>query len=219
MDSHRFCLDCPLFSDARYYHEVAIQMGASSTFSTFWPPAHPFYLCLWHRLFGAGEVVSKIAILPWYVLFCIFLVLVVKRLFGQVVANVSLVVVAVFPTFIYHSIFPFTQLQAGVCLLLIVYLLIKYLERPLWRYAIAFALVSAFLILLRPSSLALFFLLVAYLFLRVKRVVHTLLVLVVVLGGVAGWMYKAHRMTGRLVLINDSNSMNLFYGNNPYTVR
>ena len=210
-------LDVPLFSDARCYHDVAVQMGTSNTFSTFWPPAHPFYLYLWHKIFGAGEVVSKIAILPWYILFCIFLVLVVKRLFGLVAANVSLVVVAVFPTIIYHSIFPFTQLQAGACLLLIVYLLVKYLEKPIWRYTIAFALVSAFLVLLRPSSLALFFLLVAYLFLRGRKVVHALLVLVIVLGVVSGWMYKANRMTGRLVLINDSNSMNLFYGNNPYT--
>ena len=28
-------LDVPLFSDARCYHDVAVQMGTSNTFSTF----------------------------------------------------------------------------------------------------------------------------------------------------------------------------------------
>jgi hypothetical protein len=34
---------------------------------------------------------------------------------------------------------------------------------------------------------------------------------------VFGWILKAHEMTGRWILVNEANSMNLFFGNNPYT--
>jgi hypothetical protein len=35
--------------------------------------------------------------------------------------------------------------------------------------------------------------------------------------GIGAWSIKVHAMTGRLLFINDANSRNLYYGNNPWT--
>jgi len=206
-----------LISDSKGYHNVALQMDCSSKFSTYWPPALPFYLHLWHKLFGSTETVSRIAMIPWYILLCLFLFLLVRKVFDASVANISILAVTFFPTFIYHSISPLTQLPAAALLALIGYVMIKHMENPGFVYPIVLGLALGFLVLLRPSSVALLLLIVFYYIFRARKITSFTVMMAIALVIVSGWMYKAHSMTGRFVLINDANSMNLFYGNNPYT--
>jgi len=207
----------PLVSDSKGYHSIALQMDTSSSFSTYWPPALPFYLHLWHKMFGPSEAVSKVAMIPWYILLCVFLFLLVRKVLDTAAANVSILTLTFFPTFIYHSISPLTQLPAAVSLVLIGYLLIKHMEKPKVIYPVVLGLTFAFLVLLRPSSIALLFLVGVYYIFRAKRITSFVVMMTVVMVIVSSWIYKAHSMTGRLVLINDANSRNLFYGNNRYT--
>ena len=209
-------IDIPLFSDAKSYHEVAISIGSSRVFSTFWPPALPMYLSLCHRLFGASELVSQASMIAWYILLFLIQYTLFKKLFNYRITNISLLIIAIFPSFIYHSITPLSQLPAAACLLAIILLSIELLDKQRFTSSLVLGCAFAFFALLRPSSILLMLMLSAYLFIKTRKTT-SFIPMIIALVLISSWLYKAHSMTGRFVPINDANAANLFYGNNPYT--
>jgi hypothetical protein len=59
---------------------------------------------------------------------------------------------------------------------------------------------------------------ILHLIIKTKKVRPALVSMAVCLVLVFGWIGKVHQMSGRWVMINDSNSSNFLYGNNQYTL-
>jgi len=208
----------PLRGDARAYHEMAVQLLNKETFSPFWPPGVPYYLLLIYRTFGdESAFIARASVLVFYVLTMLLLYLLVKEMSSRKAANVAVLVFSLYPTHIYHSIEPYTQLPVAACLLSIVYFTIAVCVRKSRLCALALGCVLGAVTLMRPSSVLLVIVVPAYLFLRTRRIWTAAVPFLISLTLVSAWLLKAHEMTGRFVMINDANAANLFYGNNPYT--
>jgi 4-amino-4-deoxy-L-arabinose transferase-like glycosyltransferase len=206
----------PLSNDMKSYHTVALRIVEGDRYSPDWPPGLPYYLAAFQYLFGAREIVSRVAAL----IAGIAMLLLFHRLAARTVslraANLLLLIFAVTPEFLFHSVEPLTQIPAALCLLGIVAILRRE-ARPRGWTGVALGALLAFSVLIRPSStlVAVFILVAIALRWRSPGVVMLPVATLALL--VSAWLWMAHGLAGHWVFINHYNNANLFYGNNPYT--
>ena len=213
-----------LDGDAADYHQMALDLGAGVPFEPDWPPGLPLYLVPFQRAaraIGAPEVIGdRVAMLAAYLLLSWLLHGLARRLLPAPTAGAVVCVFALFPSFVYMSVVPLTQIPASVCLTAACWAAIE-LANPqtprqgLWACLLGVAL--GCLILVRPSSVVLLPLgplIVAY---SARRLWPAAVAMALAVALVGVWLDKAHAMTGRWFFVNNANSQNLFYGNNPYT--
>ena len=213
-----------LDGDAADYHRMALDLGARVPFEPDWPPGLPFYLVPFQRAaqaIGASEVIGdRLAMLAAYLLFSGLLFGLARRLLSAPIAGVVACAFALFPSFVHMSGVPLTQIPASVCLMAACWAAIELADpqtprQGLWACLLGVAL--GCLILVRPSSVVLLPLgplVVAY---CARRLWPAAVAMALAAAMVSLWLDKAHAMTGRWFFVNNANSQNLFYGNNPYT--
>lgn len=212
-----FFVHLPLIADALCYHDVARQLLRGEHFAPFWPPGLPYCLSFFYAIFGPSELVGRSVMLGFYLLFSLALFLLTREVTSTRTANATVLFFAVFPAFISYSVETLTQLPTAACLAGVAYLVVALKKTRRWTHAVLLGLALALLILTRASSLPFLVLIPAYLLVRTRSLRAALLPLGVSLLLVGGWIGQAHAMTGRWIMINDANSMNFFFGNNPYT--
>jgi 4-amino-4-deoxy-L-arabinose transferase-like glycosyltransferase len=208
----------PFEGDAGSYHEIALQWAAGTPFEPDWPPGVPSLLIIAYKIFGSSPIVARVVMLPVYVAFCAVVTALGKRIGGVRVANFALAVFAVTPIFIWTSVNPLTPLpSAALALGAVLFADRCRTGTHVLRDSLMLGLCLAGLLLTRPSNIAMVGALPVYLLWRRARwqVVAIPVVVVALLTG--AWCLKCYRMTGRPVFINNANSQNIFYGNNPYT--
>jgi hypothetical protein len=140
-----------------------------------------------------------------------------RALASRRAANLAVVCFALYPTCIWISVEPLTQLPTAAYLLAIAWLAPGLVTRPRVLAAACLGLATGGLILTRPSALVFLVPLPIYLIARGAgaRIAGTAAAVAAVTVG--AWLAHAHAMTGRFVLVNDANSLNFFIGNNAYT--
>jgi 4-amino-4-deoxy-L-arabinose transferase-like glycosyltransferase len=206
-----------LQNEAPGYMEMAAEFLHSETFDPYWPPAVPYYLYLAQRLFGESILVARASILPIYAIFTAVLFAYVKRLGSVRAANLSALVFVFYPPYVRHSFNPSTEYPAAACVMGVALLLTLAGRRSDWRLGALVGLILGLLILIRPSSLLVAVFAFFYLVHRLKGMRIAAVSVAVSMMLLSAWVWKAHSLTGRLVMINESNALNLFWGNNPYT--
>lgn len=207
----------PLADDAADYHRMAVQLLGGQPFEPDWPPGLPLYLALAYRLAGAHELVGRSAMLLVYLGFAAALYALTRRVVSQPMAVLLLILFAVAPSYVYFSVTTLTQLPTAALLAAAACAALATLERPSFARATLLGMSLAGLVLVRPSSLLLCLAtppLLAWSRRRLALLVAPALVLAL---GIGAWTAQAHALTGRYLLINNANSQNLFYGNNPWT--
>jgi 4-amino-4-deoxy-L-arabinose transferase-like glycosyltransferase len=207
----------PFVGDERSYSVMAAQLLDRAQFAPDWPPGLPYYLTFAQSLLGRSQVVSMVAMVPWYVAFSAVLYALVTRIGGRRAANIALWAFAVYPTFVYHSVIPLTQLPVAVCVMLVALLLLVLRgRRSLWIPAvIGGALGSA--VLMRPSAFLLALGVPVFTAVRWRSLRAALVALGVVAALVVPWMAKVRTMTGDVIFINCATARNLYLGNNEWT--
>jgi 4-amino-4-deoxy-L-arabinose transferase-like glycosyltransferase len=208
----------PLSGDARSYHETAIQVLSGAPYEPHWPPGMPYLLAAGYAVFGASPVVGRAIMVLVYLAFCGAVLAVGRRLGGPRVASFALAVFAVTPIFIWDSVNTLTELPAAALALGVVYFADRCrLRESLLGSACLLGLCLAGLLLTRPSNIATVLALPVYLAWRRARwqAIGVPVAVVALLAG--AWCFKAYSMTGHAVFINNANSQNIFYGNNPWT--
>lgn len=207
----------PLADDALDYHGMALQLLSGLPFEPDWPPGVPYYLALGYKIFGQNPIVGRILMIPVYVAFSAALFSFTRSVANRRAANIALLIFAMYPSYIFVSVTPLTQLPAAA--LLLASLVVGRLciaERKLVWFLLLGAL-SGLLVLARPPNLlacAAIPLLVIVRTRSVAAIIGPALSFALLFGA---WTYKAHSMTGRYLFINNSNSQNMYYGNNPWT--
>lgn len=207
----------PLVSDAFHYHHMARQLLQGENFAPYWPPGLPYYLLFFLKIFGVSELVSRASLLLFYFAFSLFLYLVAKEMFSSRAANAAALIFSVYPTYLHLSLEPLTQLPVAAGLLAVVYLLLRTGRQSSPFLLAGLGLLLGWLALMRPSALLLVLLVPLFLAVKTKKIFLSLLPLVFSISLISLWMAKAYRMTGDLVPINYANSLNFYFGNNPYT--
>ncbi|MEM7036903.1 MAG: glycosyltransferase family 39 protein [Bacteroidota bacterium] len=209
--------DAPLVGDAADYHRMAIEFLEGEQFGTYWPPGLPLYEAAVIWMFGKSVVVARLAMLLWYVLLCRMLYGLLDRMHSRVAANLSVLILAFFPAFIFNSIEPLTQLPAATLLLAIYSLLYRYLHRRRMNYVWWMGLALGALVLVRPSAAFFLPLVPLMIFLQARKIGAAVFVAVLSVGMVSGWIWTATTSKGRLIPINEANARNFYLGNNAWT--
>jgi 4-amino-4-deoxy-L-arabinose transferase-like glycosyltransferase len=207
----------PLADDALDYHETALKLLRGESFEPDWPPGLPYFLASACAIFGPSELTSRAAMVLLWCGFAAALFALGRRAGGVEAGNLALLLFAVFPSYVLLSVTPLTQLPAATLLLAAAVVSLRLIDRPSFGRGLAVGLTLAGLVLVRPSNLLLCAALPLYLFARTRRLAALVAPALVIALLVGAWSLKARAMTGRFVLINDSNSANLFCGNNPWT--
>ncbi|HHG86559.1 MAG TPA: hypothetical protein ENJ82_17545 [Bacteroidetes bacterium] len=207
--------DVPLSGDSLYYYQVAENVASGESFSTYWSPGLPLYEAAVIKLFGAGEFKVRLAMLLWFLLLFRLVYKLLHRMHSRMAANIALLILAFYPTFVYQSLEPLAQLPAATLLMALFFGTYRYLNGRrswVWYIGLALGLITMF----HPSS-ALFFLLVpAIIFLRSKKLLPVLLIVASGLAIVGPWIWMAST-TKRFVPVNEANARNFYLGNNAWT--
>jgi 4-amino-4-deoxy-L-arabinose transferase-like glycosyltransferase len=207
----------PLDGDGRSYHDTAQSLASGVDYEPHWPPGLPLFLSIAYRV-NDSMVVGRAMMLLVYLAFCALVLDLGRRLAGPRTANAALAAFAVTPIFIWSSVTPLTQLYSATLALGVVAFADRCRQRQsLSRNTALLGLCLAGLLMTRPSNAGIAALIPLYLFWRTRRWQVLVIPAVIVVLVVGAWSAKAHAMTGRFVFINDANSQNIFYGNNPWT--
>jgi len=216
-----FASKSPLASDALSYHIMAEHLTRNGIFVPWFPPGLPYYISLWFSLFGISEFVSRISIIVLYAMTAGVLYLLTLKLSNRRAANIAVCIITLLPQFVLQSVDPLSQLPTALCLLSMVYLSVLLIEarsKTIVRFAVpVIGLVLGWAVLVRPSCLVLTLVVPLYLLYRTKRIWIGLLPFLIAVAILSAWLYKADKMLGRFIAINEANTANFFFGNNPYT--
>ena len=208
-------------SDEGDYVDSARVMLSGVHFTPYWSPGLPLFLT---PLVAGGA--SNLALRAFMLVFWVVLVWALWRLCRALAitdfAWLILLIFAILPDSIQLSVEVQTEQVVAALLLLAVSAAVRAgLGAGLAEYALL-GCSSAMMALVRPSALPLVFLLPLAAFVLARGVAWPRRlagpVLSVVLGGalVFGWMIRAHQLCGAWI-VNTSNAVNLYYGNNPWT--
>lgn len=213
-----FLKDAVLFGDAAAYNEVALKMLAGESFTPVRAPGLPLWLACWQAVFGAVNLSAMLSMLPFYPLLSILVFYFTRRLLNRACANISLVLLALYPAFVFHSVWPLTQVPMAV--LLMACLLLMDREWPPSPAVLATTgMLLGIAVLIRPNSISLPVILAAVMLFHVgrKALSGAAILLIVSLIPAGIMMAREYQRSGNIVFINYTNSMNFYLGNNPHT--
>jgi 4-amino-4-deoxy-L-arabinose transferase-like glycosyltransferase len=212
-----FFVRLPLVSDALAYHFMALQLLSGEDFSPLLPPALPYFISFFFHLFGTSEFVTRASMLLFYPALSIAIFLLTKEISTIRAGNLTILFFSIFPTFIFHSVEPLTQLPTAAFLAATGYLVILIEKKFHWLYLILLGITLALLVLMRTSNILIAVLIPFYLFVKTKNPGRFLIPLFIAIAIVSLWIVKVNQMTGRWMAVNELTSANFFIGNNPYT--
>ncbi len=208
-------------SDAGDYVESSRLLLRVPHFVPYWPPGLPLYLLPFITA-GVSDIGLRASMLFFWVLACWGLLRLAQTVEVGDSAWLILLVFALMPSSIHMSVEPLTQQPVAALLLIALSSAVRCgLGSGIGEFALLGCSLGA-MSLMRPSALPLLMLLpgACLVVLRRKKIRHWMTgpLLTVSLGAmmVGGWMVKAHQMSGAWI-INNSNAVNLFYGNNLWT--
>lgn len=206
----------PLTGDSLYYYQVAEDLAAGETFSTYWPPGLPLYEAGVIKLFGTGHLAVRLSMIIWFLLLCRLVYNLLNRMHSRMAANLGLLVLTFYPAFVYQSLEPLTQLPTATLVMAVFVGIYRYLQGGRkWLPYIGLAM--GLMVMFRPST-ALFFLLVpAIIFLQGRKFVAAVLVTLMGLSIVGPWIWFASTEKGHFVAVNEANARNFYLGNNAWT--
>ena len=219
--------DSWMAEDAGGYYQDALRILADTSISPFWPPGVPYFLAGWMWITGSGHGFAMMGMLLWYVLFCWSFAKVAQHWLKEKTIHILLLVFALYPAFIHHSVAPLSHLPVAVCLLCCVLLILRiqlaarvfpHQILPLLGIGVLLGLMGLF----RPGAMATIPVVVGAVFLILRtsfRFAWAKALLPLFVAGVliGGWEYSLYQEHQRWVGINDATAMNLFIGNNPLT--
>lgn len=206
-----------LYYENTAYDRMALQLLHGVSFAPYWPPGVPYYLMAFHSVFGEGLLVARASMLLMYVAFSFALHALVRELWSRRAADVTVLVFALYPSYVRWSFNPSTEFPAAACLVVVVWLAILAVRRESLALAAVLGLVLGIFALVRGSSLGLVALTPLFVWLRTRRVTLAVVPVLIAAAPISAWLWKAHEMTGRFVPINDSNAENFFQSNNACT--
>jgi 4-amino-4-deoxy-L-arabinose transferase-like glycosyltransferase len=189
--------------------------------SAFEPPAYPYFLALFYRMFGetplAYFLIETIQAAAGVLL--VYVVYRIAELFiGKKAGIVAACVTAIFPTQVYmcNEFHPISFYIVVHCL--VVFWLARYIERTHSRIDLVAAGFSmGVLLLFRSDALVLLFACAGIIVVRrgLKAVVPALVFFVIACACLAPWTIRNYRAFGKFIPVTNLAGINLWIGHNP----
>ena len=164
--------------------------------AVYWPPALPYYLSVWHIIFGSSELISRVAMLPLFLVFSFFLYRLSNIYFNRRAGNISLLIYALYPTAILHSLEPLTQLPMALGLLAMLYFSTVSASKFKQIAMMALGLTLGINILIRASSALLIPIAIRAIYIKQKSLWNLFIPLIIPALIVSLWLLKAYNFTG-----------------------
>ncbi len=207
----------PATSDSISYKETAIRLLSGEHFEPFWPPGLPYYLMVVYSIFDMSAWVDRGAMIVFYLLLALPLYWLTRDLFGYAAANLAVLIVSVYPNYIFQSVTVLTQLPVAACLMIAVYAIYRLSDRGNAAKLVVIGLALATATLFRPGSILLLGFVPLYIVYPRRPVLMAVVPVLVaswVIGGHIAYVYSINQ---NFMLINYANSYNLWLGNNEFT--
>jgi hypothetical protein len=205
----------PFESDARDYADAARLILNGVHFIPYWPPGLPLYLLPFVAA-GASDIVLRASMLFFWTLACWGILRLARAAGIGNFAWMILLVFALMPSSIQMSIECLTMQPVAALLLLALSATIRLCKGEGMKEVILLGLSLGWMALVRPSALPLVVLLPATCLLVARRWKGPILSLVLGTILIGGWVIRAHELSGAWI-INNSNAINFYDGNNPWT--
>lgn len=213
----------PLVSDARSYHQVAIDIlnGNVSEISLYWPPGLPLFLAGLYKIVGVSEQAARSAMLFFSYCTILLAAIIAYKIGSRRTAVIVALLLGLYPPAIHHSVEPLTQSPTAMLLLVVVLSAVLFSRADTIKYQVFLVTFSglalSWVILIRPSSTILAFCLLGYLLIISRKILFVALPFAIILVLVGSWIFYVSSVTKGIVPINYANSYNIFMGNNSYT--
>lgn len=207
-----------LSSDAASYNNMAAELLEGKPFIPFWPPGLPLYLAWVRYSCGSAEWVARASMLVFYVGLSVTLSRLVFFLTNRRWASsVGLATLALAPSFVLASLETTTELPTAMLLAGLTLMLVNGDIPATFTRNWSIGIVLGCLVLVRPANVILLLPVAIVQYLRQKNLFKITPVIVMPLVIVACWIGFVAHQTGRVVMINTSNSKNLYLGNSERT--
>jgi 4-amino-4-deoxy-L-arabinose transferase-like glycosyltransferase len=197
------------FSDYRAYESAARSLLSGGGFGSEYarPPLYPIFLAANYLIFGVHILPVRIvqALLGAYS--CVLIYSIAGKLFGDNAARVAGWISVVYPYYVFITGLLYPTMITTFLLIATIYLLLSAVEKRSLGCVIWASICLAAAALAVPASLAFTpFLLVWFLWLTdlqwKRRVLFSLVHLVIVVGGIAPWITHGYHQYGKLILID-----------------
>jgi hypothetical protein len=205
----------PFTSDALDYTFMGSQLAQGTHFIPYWPPGLPLFLSVFLDA-GVSHAGLRIVMLIFWALCCIGLYRAAETLGIQHYAWLVLLVFSLAPASIELSVEPLTQLPVAALLLIGIGAAIRCLKNGFVGEYLLLGLSLGSMVLVRLSAAPILLFLPLLCAFKTKRLIPALVAIALGATLVAGWMVRAHRLSG-VWMVNTANGQNFWNGNNPWT--
>src|ERR1700723_3212342 len=106
----------PLPRENLTYDLMGLQLLAQAKFDPYWPPGVPYYLAFFHWIFGPGLLIARASMLLVYAGFCYALYVLVQCFASRWAANLTVLVFALYPSYVRWAYYPSTEYPTAMCL-------------------------------------------------------------------------------------------------------
>ena len=223
--------DTPLcIGDTAAYKADAIRLLQGESYLPYFPPGLPYYLAAFIRVLGDSDNTCRFAMVLLHIPFSLALLNVARCIVSRGSANLTLLIFAVYPSFIHLSVDPMSEMLAATLIVLLLACMARVLraapatdasssidKRSTSLMRLGPGVWGAALTLVRPASALLAGALSCWASWRARRPAIVVISLAILTAMLGVWLSKAHHMVGHFVPVNHANVRNLYLGNNPYT--
>lgn len=207
----------PLIGDPGSYHKVALKIFHGLPYYPEWPPGLPHYLAFVYHFLGDSEFSARVATLILFVGFVLLFRKLMIELVGDKLATLGLLVIAIYPVFVHHSVDALSHLPVALCMTIAMLCVLKLLRGASWWYAVAMGLAIGVMILVRASNAMFLIAIPAFVFWKRRdwRLPVASIGAGLILLGL--WLERAHTLAGEFIWVNSLNNYNFFIGNSEFT--
>lgn len=213
-------------SDSTWYYEkgISIALGKGYTIdglpTAYYPVGYPMFLGALFKIFGISILVGRIANIFLYLGILFLSYYISKSIFkSELVGKITLLILSVYPNFIFYSSILVTELLFLFLFLLGTYLLLISKNKS-W-ILIPAGIVLGLMCLVKPQGFVLPVILVVSLFNNNKRTFlyklkKILLIYTFMVPILLPWVIRNYIVFDDFVFVSTNDGINLLMGNNPY---
>ena len=192
-----------------------IKWGAPSS---FFEPLYPLFSAGCYKLFGDRFLFWRLLLAVMSSVTCLLVFSIGKRLFTQGIGYIAALICAVYPYFVFYTVFLMSETFLFFFLALSVYYFVRLREEPGWRFGILFGVALGLTFLTRSIILGLIPFLILLLLIESPRrfILPSIIALVFFSLTISPWVIRNYRLHDEFVLMSTRGGYNLWLRNNPY---
>ena len=201
--------------DADKHYYGVMKWGAPSS---FFEPLYPLYSAACYWIFGDRFFFWRALLAIISAATCLLVFGIGRRLFSEGVGYIAAMICALYPYFIFYTVFLMSETFLIFFLALSVYCFVRLREEPVIRWGVFFGIALGLTFLTRSIVLGL---IPVFLFLLIiekprELLIPSLVSVVLFAVTIFPWVIRNYKLHGEFVLLSTRGGYNIWLRNNPY---